>query len=198
MPHILLPRIHNSVEIQWEDAVPESELPDNYVRLGGLHGEPPVLSGPVKYRMHGGALNRGGTLPDILAGRWSSDMIVSSRVREIFDAHDRVSHHYIPLELELKDGRRVKSHFLFVAGDRIDGIDAQKSEVTPKIFGGKLGYYSVPARPVICWKSDAIKGRAIWVDRYLPRFFGISDELKSIFEHEKITRFSLLPSSVSG
>lgn len=182
MPYLIDPRRHTDDEIQWEDVWPDEKVDTEYVRLGGNHGQEPVLKGPIPYRIYKGSQGRNGILPDILPGRWACDMIVSQRLRKMIEDMDTVAHYFIPLDLTLKDGSIVHDRFLFVAGDLVDGIVAEESQVTPKIFNGKLGHYSVPGSPRIVWRADAVKDRAIWVDRYLRRQFAISDELESAFE----------------
>lgn len=148
--------------------------------------------------MKKGRFSIDGKLHDIAPGRWSSDLIVSARVRALILEMDAFSHHFIPLELTLRDGSTVTSHFLFVAGDQVDGIVAEESEVLPKIFGGKLAYYSVGGDPKIVWREDAISGRAIWVDKYLRNQVVISDELQVAFERNDIQKYKLTASAVAS
>lgn len=189
MPYLIAPRRHTTDEIHWEDVWTDEQQGTDYGRLGKSHGREPAIKGPIPYRMYKGSQGRNGVLPDILPGRWSSDMIVSQKVREMIEKMDPVAHHFIPLDLTLKDGTEVHDRFLFVTGDLVDGIIAEESQVTPKIFGGKLGYYSVPGSPRIVWRADAIEGRAIWVDRYLHHYFVISDELHAAFERFRIRHY---------
>lgn len=189
MPYLINPRRHTADEIQWADVWPVEQQGDDYVRLGASHGQEPAIKGPVPYRMRKGSQGRNGVPADILPGRWLPDMIVSKKVRQIIEGMDRVLHHFIPLDLTLKDDTKVHDRFLFVTGDLVDGIVAEESEVTPKFFGGKLGYYSVTGSPKIVWHADAIEGRAIWVDRYLPRHFVICDELEDAFQKAGIRHY---------
>lgn len=198
MPYLLLTRLHSTSEIQWEDVWPRDKRTPDYVKLGSSHGQVPAQSGPVPYRMYQGKLLNGGVLPDIMAGRWSEDMIISARVKELIEDLDSVTHHFIPLDLTLKDGRQVDGEFfLFVAGDLIDGIIADRSEVTPKVFDGRLAYYSVPGQPHIAWRRGVVKKRAIWVDKYLPGQICISDELFKKFDSLGLKRFDTVISQVS-
>lgn len=199
MPHLLHFKTYLDTEIRWTDVWPREEWPQGYTALGKSHGQAPTLEGPIPYQMTGGKLPSGGALPDFMPGRMSGDMIVSAKVRDVINELDRVSHHFVPLELTLKDGSVVNTHSLFIAGDLVDGIIAEKSEVTPQIFGGVLGYYNSPATPHIVWDARAIEGRAIWVDRYLKHEFAISDDLKNAFEAHSFTPFNTTESpSVSA
>lgn len=87
-----------------------------------------------------------------------------------------------PLELTLPDGAVVTNQFfLFVAGDRADGIAPEASNVVPKHIGGQFVYYTCPSRPEIAWRAASVEGRQIWVDRYLPGEIFISDALEARF-----------------
>jgi hypothetical protein len=198
MPFLIHPRNYATGEIHWEDVWPIERQGDAYVNLGSQHGQTPALEGPIPYRMYKGRLGKSGSLPDIVPGRWDTDLIVSARVRALIREMDAFSHHFIPLELTLRDGTTVSSHFLFVAGDLVDGIVAEESEVLPKIFGGKLAYYSVGGDPKIVWRADAISGRAIWVDKYLRNQVVISDELQVAFERNDIQKYKLTASAVAS
>lgn len=190
MPFLIKARNNLPGEVSWEDVWTEEQTPAGYVEMGTAHGKKPVVQGPIPYRLSKGRLRKEGEIPDIVPGRWSRDIIVSERVRDMIREEDPVAHHFIPLELTLKDGAMISTHFLFVAGDLIDGIDANASEVTPKIFGGKLAYYSVGGDPRIVWCAEAIAGRAIWVDRYLIGQIIISDKLMKIFKDSKVEKFA--------
>lgn len=189
MPYLINPTRHTTDEIQWADVWTVEQQGPNYARLGSSHGQEPAIKGPIPYRMYKGSQGRNGVLPDILPGRWSADMIVSQKIREMIEGMDNITHHFIPLELTLKDGAQVRDRFLFVAGDRIDGIIAEESEVSPQFFGGKLGFYFAPTSPKIVWRADAIAGRAIWVDRYLPNNIVICDELEEAFQKASIKHY---------
>ncbi|MBB3993302.1 hypothetical protein GGR95_000930 [Sulfitobacter undariae] len=198
MPYLLLSNTFTNSEIQWDDVWRRDERPPEYVELGSSHGQVPALSGPIPYRMYKGRLLSGGVLPDITAGRWANDTIISARVKALIEDLDPVTHHFIPLNLTLKDGRQVDGEFfLFVAGDMIDGIIADKSDTTPIVYDGRLAYYSVPGHPHITWRRDAIENRAIWVDKYLSTQICISDELFGKFSRLKLKRFDTVLSVAS-
>jgi hypothetical protein len=199
MPYLLLSNTHRTNMIHWEDVWPDEKVTSECVLLGSSHGKVPALSGPIPYRMRGGRLLKGGVLPDILAGRWSGNMIVSARVRKLIEDLDPVTHHFIPVNLTLKDGAQVDGQFfLFAAGDLVDGVIAEKLDGTPVVFDGRLGYYSVAARPHVTFRREVVEKRAIWVDKYLPKKIFISDALFEEFQRLGLQRFETVISDVSG
>ena len=197
MPFLLHPRNHFAHEVHWQDVWSLEKQGDAYSSLGRRHGQKPAIDGPIPYRMKKGRFSTDGKLYDIAPGRWSSDLIVSTRVRDLIREMDPVSHYFIPLELTLKDDSTDTTHFLFVAGDRINGIVAEESDVLPKLIDGKLAYYSVGGSPKIVWDADVILGRAIWVDQYLPTQIVISDELQAVFKKAKFQKYTVTSSSAS-
>lgn len=197
MPHLLITHTHKPGHIHWEDVWPREKQTEDYGRLGSWHGRTPALEGPIPYRMYEGRLEKGGVLPDLVAGRWSSDLIVSHRVRDLIEADDRVKHHFIPVDLTLKDGSEVTGQFfLFVAGDLTDGVVAEASNVTPEYIGGKFLYYTYPGEPEISWRESAIEGRQIWVDKYLRRQIFISDALEAELRRLDLRAYETKSSSI--
>ncbi|MBV2360215.1 hypothetical protein KUH32_10550 [Thalassococcus sp. CAU 1522] len=197
MPFLLKVHTYKPDHIHWEDVWPRDRQTSDYAGLGKAHGKPPALTGPIPYRMRDGRLQPGGVLPDLVAGRWNSDLIVSRRVRALIEANDRVPHHFVPLDLTLLDGSVIDGQFfLFVAGDLTDGVVPEASNVTPKMIGGKPVYYTYPGDPDIAWRGDAIERRQIWVDRMLPRQIFISDTLEAAFRKAGMRAYDTCPSAV--
>jgi hypothetical protein len=193
MPFLIEPRTFMDDDISWEDVWPEEKLNNDYTLLGKMHGQTPAISGPVPYKLVGGRLSRDGGLPDIVPGRWSGDMIVSGRVKDVICELDQVSHHFIPLELDVKETVHKGTHFLVVIADCPDAIIEAKSEVKPKIINERFRYFTAPGDPKITFKKDAIEGRAIWVDKNLRRRFFVSDALMEQLRKWKSERFTTVP-----
>ena len=184
--------------VYWDDVWPEEVWPKDYARAGTRHGVDPNIPGPVPYKMRKGKLLPGGMLPDIMEGRWSSGLFLSRRVRKLIEANDWVQHYFIPLDFTLKDGSEVKGqYFQFIAGDLTDGVVAEASNVSPEYINDKLAYYYYPpSSPEISWRPEAIQGRAIWKDRYLPLEFFISDFLEAELRRLHIKYYRTHPSAV--
>ncbi|WP_415919003.1 imm11 family protein [Tateyamaria sp. SN6-1] len=196
MPFLIDPRKYTDNDISWEDVWPKDKQTNAYVSLGKRNGQTTALEGPIPYRFGGGKLLSADTLPDVLPGRWSRNMFVSERVKQAICALDRVSHNFIPLELDVKGTILKDTHFLFTTGDLTDAIIAEKSDVLPNYVEstGKLGFYSTPSKPQIVWKQTEIEGRAIWVDRYLSSQFFISGDLLQMLKDLGAGRFQAIPS----
>ena len=197
MPYHLWYKFVTSDVIVWDDVWPRQQWPENYVEMGGNHGVRPDIEGPIPYMMTGGELQPGGVLPDIMRGRWLSDLILSYRViKMIQEAGEVAQHHYIPLDLTLLDGARIEGqYFLFVAGDLIDGVVPESSNLIPKFINNKFKYYAfIGDSPDVCWRESAIRGRHIWVDKYLPRQVFVSDAFAKILNKNNIKKYLLHPS----
>ncbi|MBO9434600.1 hypothetical protein J7394_10325 [Ruegeria sp. R13_0] len=198
MPYLL--KVHRFVpgEFFWEDVWPRDKQPENYARVGHDHGNAPLIKTPIPYKQQKGKLLPGGVLPDLMPGRWSGDLLVSHRVKKLIDDSDIVQHQFLPVDLTLKDKSTVTGqYFLFVAGDLTDGIVPEASnKIVPQYFDGELGYYSCEGDPEIAWNEDSVRGRQIWVNKYLPRKIFISDSLHNELETLKLKAFTALPSAV--
>ncbi|TCP35416.1 imm11 family protein [Rhodovulum marinum] len=197
MPYLLTTHTYRPEQIFWEDVWPIAEQPDGYARIGRGHGKPPMVEGPIPYRMYKGHLRDDGLLPDLIAGRWANDLIVSSRVRDLIESKDKVAHSFVPLDLTLEDGSTVSGQFfLFVSGERTDGIVPEASNVVPKYLDGEFRYYTCPGEPEIAWRAKAIEGRRNWVDRYLPGEIFVSDDLAADVAKLGPATYDLKPASV--
>lgn len=197
MPYHLKTQLNQPGDIQWWDVWPDEKITREYGRLGTSHGKLPTLQGPIPYKMIEGHLQEGGVLTDLVSGRWSRDLIVSHRVKDMIEAKDRVQHHFIPVDLTLKDGSFVTGqYYIFVAGDLTDAVVPEASNVTPEIIEGQFVYYNCSGEPDITWRPDAIEGRQIWVDKNLLGQIFISDALEAEFRENGLQGYRLRPSSV--
>lgn len=194
MPWLLSPAVADSRELNWDDIYNEdgSKMDPNV--WAGPEQIPPQDTWPLRFRQ----TTKHKKVPDYCSGRYHGTLFVSRAFRDLVEAMDPVTHHYVPLQLTLHGGREsVGEFFLFKFGSFVDGIVAEKSEVGPIYDNeGRLGFYSVGSAATITWRRSAIEGRHVWADEFLKRRFFCSDAFLREVERLKMRLFYKVESFV--
>jgi hypothetical protein len=131
-------------------------------------------------------------LPDVMLGIYLGSIFVSKNFKKLVETFEPVQHVFVPLVLELCDGATSKDdYFLLKFAGLTNGVVAEKSDVKP-IYSrsGELGFYSAGYAPRITWREDAIQGRHLWADQYLPGRMFCSDEFFNELKIEKMGLFA--------
>lgn len=195
MPWLLRPATSDSRELSWDRDYDENGVLRYPQKWSDADVVPTAEYWPMKF-VQSSAHKQ---VPDFCAAASYGALYVSRAVKELIQAMDPVTHHYVPLHLVLKDGREtVDEHFLFKFGSFIDGVMEEESEVGPMYNRhGRLGFYSTAIAPKIVWRADAIAGRHVWADRYMKNRFFCSDEFLTEIEKRKMGLFNKTESFVA-
>ena len=215
MPYLLSVRKYLGGEFAWSDHTYPDDLADEAQgQLGYFHGTPFPTDKTVDYaqadygkgdgEIDDGTVGEGkltpeGLLPDLMPGRFSSDVLVSRRVKQFLDENDIVRHHYLPVRLHLLDGSVSEDQFfIFRTGDLTDAIVESESNLARHLIHGVFRYYAEVKQPVfVAWNAKSIEGRMIWKDRLLPGRLFISDAFKRFLEKNSMKRYYLDPSGIA-
>ncbi|MDP5216287.1 hypothetical protein Q5Y75_03575 [Ruegeria sp. 2205SS24-7] len=124
--------------------------------------------------------------------------LVSRAFRDLIEEMDPGHSHYYPVILHCNDGRVLEdAYFLHKFADFIeDGIIVDESSVEPVMRRGKIGFYSSNAWPKLVWRSDKIKGRHVFADRFLGDRFCVSDAFLAAAEGRGFGGFSKIESFI--
>ncbi len=200
MPWQLTADITDSRELLWGDMLTQEEqdqLPEDYVHLGREHGVPfhPDLP-PIPYGLTINNKKRHTTVPAICSGRFAYDIFFDEGMNALIEEMEPGVHFFHPLALysqseELFDTK----HFLFRAGQLIDGIIPEQSEVVPKHMNGTLRrYLETAVWPKITWAEDAIAGRHLWMDTYFKGSLYCSDAFLEQIQKRNVGHYRTFPS----
>lgn len=139
-------------------------------------------------------------LPDIFQGRWSQDLFISKKFKDVLSNLDTVQHLYQPVDLKMLNGTHFsEGYYALGVGCHVEAIDAENSEVKPKFFNGTFGYYAATnGDPFIQWNGDKIFGHHLWIDRHYRMNAFISDELARALRKARIKGLSLRPSAITA
>ncbi|WP_372572790.1 imm11 family protein [Ruegeria jejuensis] len=135
---------------------------------------------------------------DFMRGGGLGKILVSRAFRDLIEEMDPGHSHYYPVVLHCNDGRVLEdAYFLHKFADFIeDGIIVDESSVQPVMRRGKIGFYSSNAWPKLVWRSDKIKGRHVFADRYLGLRFCVSDAFLEAAEDRGFGGFSKIESFI--
>ena len=194
MPWLLNAGVADSRELSWSRVLNT----DGTTPLPPMWHRPDVVPAaefwPLPFRQASNHPN----VPDFCRGWGQGSLFVSKAFKTLVESKEPVTHHFVPLRLELHDGTVSEgAHFLFKFGNFVDGIITEKSEVGAMHDDtGKLGFYSTGPSPQITWQREAIENRHFWADTYLRNRPFCSDAFLEEMERQEMGVFDKIKSFV--